>query len=159
VCDRLYPDTDALILDLGCGQGFLANSLYDWGFRHYIGVDFCPEVLVRAKETVPSFTFLNHDLREPGWELLDYDVVVSTEFVEHVHDDTWILSRIRPGTRTIVTSTNVLSRGHVRAFSSKQDMVKRYASLFDDISVVSILGRHYEDLGWQVYYLLEGVKR
>jgi 2-polyprenyl-3-methyl-5-hydroxy-6-metoxy-1,4-benzoquinol methylase len=157
IADRL--PTDARILDLGCGQGFLAHCLKDWGFNDYIGVDFCEEALLIAKDTVPEFTFFNYDLNKPGWENLDYDTVVSTEFVEHVEGDLEILAKIRPGTRVLLSTTNVLVVGHVRAFASSRHVAGRYGHLFEEgFTVTPFLGNHFRDLGWQYFYILDGIR-
>ena len=157
IADRL--PTSANILDLGCGQGFLANCLRDWGFNDYIGIDFCPEALKMAREITPEFTFLNHDLNEPGWELLSYDTVVSTEFVEHVEGDLEILAKIRPGTRVILSTTNVLCKGHVRAFATSRHVADRYRHLFEGgFTITPFIGKYYQGLGWQYFYILDGIR-
>lgn len=69
--DLLSPLTEgASVLDLGCGNGSLAQSLAERGHRgRYIGVDNSKLLLGAAHSTIehPRATFLQADLADPGW--------------------------------------------------------------------------------------------
>jgi SAM-dependent methyltransferase len=59
------------ILDLGCGNGELAQTLAQGGFRgRYVGLDFSAELLAVARQGVADFTnfsFIQGNLADLGW--------------------------------------------------------------------------------------------
>ena len=60
----------ASVLDLGCGNGSLAQTLAEHGHRgRYVGVDYSKDLLAAARTTVdhPKAIFVPADLAEPGW--------------------------------------------------------------------------------------------
>ncbi len=76
------------ILDLGCGNGYLANYLIEHGFNAY-GTDASAEGIAIAKQTNADRFFLQ-DLstgKLPA-ELngLKFDTIISTEVIEHLYD-------------------------------------------------------------------------
>lgn len=64
-------DLDSRILDLGCGNGELAQVLIQRGFRgFYLGLDFSTELLNVASEGVinhKNFSFIQGNLGNPSW--------------------------------------------------------------------------------------------
>jgi tRNA (uracil-5-)-methyltransferase TRM9 len=63
---------NASVLDVGCGNGMLASTLYKMGHRgSYIGLDSISELLTIACEncTHPNAIFLNRDITKSDWEL------------------------------------------------------------------------------------------
>jgi SAM-dependent methyltransferase len=70
---RLLPEFSkvALIIDLGCGNGELANTLYQQGFKgHYLGLDFSAELIEEARQRLrgqENVIFLQADLSDRGW--------------------------------------------------------------------------------------------
>jgi tRNA (uracil-5-)-methyltransferase TRM9 len=63
---------ESSILDLGCGNGELAQTLARSGFRgRYLGLDFSAELLAVARQGVAgfsNFSFIQGNLGDPGWQ-------------------------------------------------------------------------------------------
>jgi len=61
------------ILDLGCGNGELAHTLAQNGFRgRYLGLDFSTELLAVARRGVigfSNFSFIQRNLGDSGWHV------------------------------------------------------------------------------------------
>ncbi|MFQ5417669.1 MAG: class I SAM-dependent methyltransferase [Myxococcota bacterium] len=49
-----HVDTDARILDFGCGYGRVSAQLVEEGFSRVMGLDASPAMLARARRTVPE---------------------------------------------------------------------------------------------------------
>ena len=76
------------ILDLGCGNGYLANFLITQGFNAY-GTDASEEGIAIAKQANPGRFFIQDiSSGELPAELrpLKFDTVISTEVIEHLYD-------------------------------------------------------------------------
>lgn len=77
-----------LILDLGCGNGYLVNQLLKEGFNAY-GTDASSEGITIAMQQNPDRFFLQ-DLSTgqlpAGLLPLKFDTVISTEVIEHLYD-------------------------------------------------------------------------
>lgn len=100
------------ILDAGCGNGTLAAVLASHGYD-VTGVDGDSEGIVLAGKRGSSARFLTADFeRHPGEQgLLDqgpYDVVVSTEVVEHLYDPRQLarfaFEALRPGGELLIST-------------------------------------------------------
>ena len=74
------------ILDLGCGTGWLGQFLLRFG--EVCGADFEQKTLERAKVAFPNVDFVLLDKKAPlyGLQAGYFDVVVSSEVIEHVDD-------------------------------------------------------------------------
>ena len=75
------------VLDLGCGNGALAEELFRWGYDA-IGIDPSASGIAQARRRLPSIPF--HQAPADPASLLQlqlpaFDAVVSTEVVEHVY--------------------------------------------------------------------------
>ena len=103
-------ERQARILDLGCGRGWLANILSEFG--HVIGVDPVSAGIERAKELFPKLEFRCLEsaelLQSLGAE--SFDLVVSSEVIEHVDRlqqpafVRYIFSLLAPGGFAILTT-------------------------------------------------------
>jgi SAM-dependent methyltransferase len=83
---NLLPKAASLkILDIGCGNGYLANELAKLG-HHVIGVDIAEDGIRIAQETYPHLMFELHSAYEPFDNLpnVPADVVISSEVIEHL---------------------------------------------------------------------------
>jgi 2-polyprenyl-3-methyl-5-hydroxy-6-metoxy-1,4-benzoquinol methylase len=76
------------VLDLGCGNGSLSHELSKLGFEVY-GVDRSDSGIQIAREAFPQVQFLVGDVEEnlspDPFQAESFDVVVSTEVVEHLY--------------------------------------------------------------------------
>lgn len=134
--ERIRPATIGCLFDVGCGPGQLAAFLHDRGLKRYVGLDFSSQCISMAHNACPSFEFVCADAHTSDlFRTLDYDVVVSTEFLEHVQEDLAIIDRIRPGTRVYASVPNFPHRAHVRHFKSCAEVYRRYSSRFMDFRV------------------------
>lgn len=73
------------VLDIGCGHGYLVEHLNKLGWDAY-GVDCSP---IAAKR-LPDHRFLLLDVSEYGLPMFEdkaFQVVISTDFLEHVRPD------------------------------------------------------------------------
>jgi 2-polyprenyl-3-methyl-5-hydroxy-6-metoxy-1,4-benzoquinol methylase len=154
------PDKTSRILDLGCGAGQLAHLFYNNGYHSYTGIDFSPEMLKIARRWRTPYRFLERDIRIPDSIVdLEYDIVVSTEFVEHITDDLEILGRINSGTTVIISTTNRPGKEHVRFFPSEEDVWHRYKRVIDIDGLLVLRSEVLPDFGWVVFYVFWGVVR
>jgi SAM-dependent methyltransferase len=153
--DRMRPAEMRCLLDIGCGPGQLASFLRDRGLRRYVGLDFSGECIRMARAACPSFQFICADaFTSDLFSTLDYDVVVATEFLEHVQGDLVILDRIKPGTRVYGSVPNFPDPAHVRHFNSIEEVKTRYSSRFTGFRVDELLFGS----GGMLFYLFEGVR-
>lgn len=155
IADRIRRSADKRVLEIGCGSGQLASLLRDQGIVKYTGFDFSNVAIRLARQLVPEYTFLVADARYT--ELVpngDYDWVVCTEVLEHIVEDLEVLKRIPPSRRCLGTVPNFPYRSHVRHFSSADEVIARYAALFDEFDVMSLCGSKQG----QIYFLFEGVR-
>jgi len=70
------------ILELGCGNGWLAEKLV--GFGPVTGVDIADGAIVEARRRVPSGTFYARDALSVNLPSEAFDVVVTLEMFSHV---------------------------------------------------------------------------
>ena len=99
------------ILDMGCGTGWLTSILSEFG--EAVGVDLAPEA---ARKRHPHIQFIGADITNWQSELNRFDVVVSQEVIEHVHDQAGLLGLVRrllrPGGYLILTTPNARITSH-----------------------------------------------
>lgn len=154
--DRLAPAKVRCLFDVGCGPGQFAAFLRDQGLPRYVGLDFSDVCIRMAKSACEQFEFVCADaFKTDLFETLDYDVLVATEFLEHVENDLAIINRIRPGTRFYGSVPSFPHAGHVRYFSSSEEVMTRYAEGFDNFRVDEfLLGSKGISL-----FLIQGIRR
>lgn len=129
------------VLDIGCGPGQFASFLFTKvGFINYFGVDFSEVAIDFAKKNVPEFSFLCANAKEFDFTSIDYDVVVITEFLEHVEWDIELLLKLKKGVLVLATLPNMDSEGHVKFLSknsetAKQEIKNRYGEICEILSI------------------------
>jgi SAM-dependent methyltransferase len=105
---KLHDGTPMRIVDLGCGAGWMSSVLGHFGPT--TGVDFSPATIAAASERYPHVRFVCEDFLK--WQPSEgaFDVVVSQEVIEHVHDQLGYLSLalalLRPNGSLILTTPN-----------------------------------------------------
>ena|SRR2546425_4088139 len=97
------------ILDMGCGTGWFANELAQFGAT--TGIDLSDEAIAQAKAKFPQLTFKAGNLFEMDLPEQHFDVVVSQEVIAHVPDQSGYLDRaarvLKPGAYLILTTPNL----------------------------------------------------
>ncbi len=94
--DDCVPRQATSALDVGCGDGFLANRLARRVPR-VVAIDVDKPVLERAKQRFPDAPVIwrNADVLEAGDELGCFDAVVSNATLHHLPDTREALRRLR----------------------------------------------------------------
>ena len=73
------------LLDVGCGEGHLMKYFHDRVIDVY-GIDGLPENKTNAPESIREKITINDYTKTCAWGK-DVDMVISCEFVEHVHNN------------------------------------------------------------------------
>lgn len=87
IIEALDKNINKCILDIGCGNGSLANKLIELGFNVY-GIDASEQGIKLAKEKYPDRFFLqdiNSKLLPQELEQINFDTIISTEVIEHLY--------------------------------------------------------------------------
>lgn len=110
--EKLLPDLPdgARVLDIGCGNGWWLGQFQQRGCT-VVGVDASEEGIAIARRTYPDGRFYQTLAGEDLLERIDeapFDLVLSTEVVEHVYSpQEWAagcLAALRPGGRLICST-------------------------------------------------------
>lgn len=83
------------LLDVGCGGGFLSNYLAERGFV-VTGVDLSESSLAiaKARDKTKTANYILADAYELPFEDQSFDVITSTDFLEHVHEPRRVLKEV-----------------------------------------------------------------
>ena len=156
IVDRVRRLKPRSVLEIGCGSGQLAHAIHDSGtVRSYVGFDFAQARLNQARINVPEYRFEVADaFKTDLYETVDYDLVICTEFLEHVEHDLAVIERIRRGSRIIGLVPNFPWVSHVRYFKSANEVAERYGPYFSDFNVGEIPMK----VRGSVAFLFEGVR-
>jgi len=156
IVDRVRRRKPRSILEIGCGSGQLAHAIYDSGIvRSYVGFDFAAARLNQARVNVPDYRFEVADAFQTDlYDTVDYDLVICTEFLEHVERDLTVIERIRRGSRIIGLVPNFAWVSHVRYFKSTDEVAERYGPYFSDFNVDEIPMK----VRGSVAFVFEGVR-
>tara|TARA_R110002074_G_scaffold139049_4_gene284528 strand:+ start:529 stop:1134 length:606 start_codon:yes stop_codon:yes gene_type:complete len=137
---KLYAGTK--ILDIGCGPGQFSNFITDIDTEiKYIGLDFSKTAIDAAIIRSPNHEFRVANVLEYDIGSIEYDIVITMEFLEHIVQDIYVLNKIRSGTMILATLPNMDSEGHVRFLSKNKDTAKseilnRYSECCDIIDIL-----------------------
>jgi 2-polyprenyl-3-methyl-5-hydroxy-6-metoxy-1,4-benzoquinol methylase len=88
ILEMLSPDKNKIIVDLGCGNGWLVDFLLQKGYNAY-GIDVSPSGIAIAKQKYPDrFFVLDPDSDDLPIELqqIAFDTILSIEVIEHLYD-------------------------------------------------------------------------
>lgn len=156
IVDRMLRAGIHSVLDIGCGTGQFAALLRDKGFTRYLGFDFSQERIQVAKSLCSGYQFaVANALDTEVYDSFEYEAVACLEFLEHIHDDLGVISRIRPGVAFYGSVPDFSSASHVRHFASQEEVSERYSRFFRDFRVDAFpVGG-----GGNTFYLFEGVRR
>ena len=147
------------IVDLGCGPGHFEELLVKDGelkIEKLIGYDFSQVALNQCSKKIknPNYRFqladltkydIINDLTQLNYNLKE-TLFVSYEFLEHIHDDLLILSRLPQNAPISFSVPSYDALGHVRHFLSKEEVYQRYSSLLNisEITVAYVTAKKLE---------------
>ncbi|MEO1491459.1 MAG: methyltransferase [Pseudomonadota bacterium] len=125
------------VLDFGCGPGqFAAYLLSHAKDIRYTGLDFSAVAIEQASARCPDGRFDQRALPlESLEEFAPVDVVICTEVLEHIEHDLDVIAALPVGTRFIGSVPNFDSYGHVRVFTTEDEVTARYGPMFPDLAV------------------------
>ena len=147
----ISPRVHGQVLDVGCGSGYLTKRIAaNPKVQSVVGVDKIQDF----QTSDPKITYVTDDLTRPKDFPGTFDVVVSSEFIEHVRevDCRKILAKItkalKPGGVFIGSTphnptafkTFSGSRFHIREYNEK-DLTRLLKDFFGDV-VVTALSTH-----------------
>ena len=156
ILDRVNRGEFKNILEIGCGSGQLAKAIDDLHLvDDYCGVDFSQLRVDYAKNLCPEYRFVVADVFESSiLEDYPYDLVIATEFLEHVERDLDVMGKIESTKTFIGTVPNFPWVSHVRHFESASEVEHRYAYLFSEFDVLPLKA----DNKGKTFFLIQGVK-
>lgn len=143
IVKALRGKESARIVDLGCGVGHLGLLLREHGFKNYTGFDFSGVAVKRARGLLGKKAVGVEDIRSDVFHSKisgKYDVLITTETLEHLDDDIGLLEKIDPVLVFFSVPTGN-AKAHVRFFDDAADAVSRYEHLFTGLNVTTIHGR------------------
>ena len=124
------------VLDLRCGEGWLAHRLLDWGARSVVAIDDRPDLLRRARLLRDHFAIPGARLGlldaaewQPPADDERFDVVLLTGALERAGDEA-TLAQARRATRSICaiecrgTETNLVAEAALAAGFASVDRVR-----------------------------------
>ena len=156
IVDRVRRAKARSVLEIGCGSGQLAHAIHDSGaVEQYCGFDFSLARVEQARRNVPAFTFEHANAFETDlYDRIKYDLVIVTEFLEHVEEDLAVLRRLPPGVRVIGLVPNFPYVSHVRHFAGPAEVAARYGPFFDAFTVDAIPMKS----AGSISFLFEGIR-
>lgn len=127
------------ILEVGCGNGFLAEMILQEHGGTYRGFDFSP-VAVRnaACRTGRSELFFRADALDARSYTHDYDTIICTEVLEHIEADLDVIRLWRDGAWCICTVPNFDYESHVRFFQTSEEVAARYGEFIDIRAIIKV---------------------
>ena len=114
--ERLFPNRQAAVLEVGCGLGYLTYALTKAGYRRVLGVDLSQSAVERARQRY-SCDYIAADIACFASETEErFDALIFSEVLEHLEDPVGLLSRakalLKPGGYLICTTPNRSFGGH-----------------------------------------------
>lgn len=90
ILERAQALKPKMVLDAGCGRGFYSSSLCQFSFvKKIIGIDLREKYLVKARRFITDkrVTLQQADIYKLPFEPESFDLIISSEVMEHLPDD------------------------------------------------------------------------
>ncbi len=87
--------TPKTLLDIGCGGGIVAKAISEEFGTTCYGIDISRAAIGKAETTVPNCIFSVADAEELGAKSSTFDVVITSEILEHVLNPERVLKEIK----------------------------------------------------------------
>lgn len=139
-----------VILELGCGVGHLAQMLEENQYKSYLGLDFSEKAIELAKEKSKQ-RFICSDIMTDKLDY-PYDVIVSTEFFEHVEYSN-VIERIKKSARIIFSVPNFLIDSHLYAWNNHKEIKRDFSKYMYINTIHTVI--EIKDKKW---FLVDGFK-
>ena len=122
------------ILEVGCGDGLLANMLHKAGYTNYHGIDISESGIAQAKKSYPYMAG-RFSLGDAYDSKQDTDIVIAIEVLEHI-DDMKFITSLKPGTLLLASVPNYWSTNneHLRIYKSRNHIKWRFRKLLEFIA-------------------------
>jgi cyclopropane fatty-acyl-phospholipid synthase-like methyltransferase len=146
------------VLEVGCGNGILAEMILQKSNAAYRGFDFSEIAIQNATSRTgrPDLFFVG-DARDVGNYGFYYDTIVCTEVLEHIIADREVIKNWTAGTWCVCSVPNFDWESHVRFFRSTHEVKERYGGLIAFDRVIKVprpvipggdLGQYLRQLWW-----------
>ena len=127
------------ILEVGCGNGFLAEMLVQESRADYRGFDFSPVAIHNAGcRTGRPELFFRADALDARSYACFYDTIICTEVLEHIDADLDVIRFWRDGAWCVCSVPNFDWESHVRFFHTSDEVAARYGELIDIRAVIKV---------------------
>lgn len=136
------------ILELGCGVGHFAEMLKEKGYRNYLGLDFSKVAIAVAKIN-SGLEFKLCDIMEDDLNYI-YDIVVSTEFFEHIEYKK-VINKLKKGAEIIFSVPNFLIESHIYSWANHEEIQKDFEKYININKIETIL-----EQGNNKWFLIHG---
>lgn len=74
------------VLEIGCGNGFYTQLLWNSGVRHYVGMDITDIFFPTLKQRHPGYEFVQQDITK-GSIHSTFDLILMIDVIEHIVGD------------------------------------------------------------------------
>ena len=83
------------VLDVGCGTGYGSHYFATQGAKAVFGIDYAEDAIKYAKEKHSGIEFRTMDAQDITYPGASFDVVISSENLEHLHNPAACIAQIR----------------------------------------------------------------
>jgi ubiquinone/menaquinone biosynthesis C-methylase UbiE len=136
---EFIPKRDSLILDVGCGPGFLACDLAKQGYQGF-GIDISDSMINLSKDNLKDkgWNFSVRDVEQTRFEENKFDCIIASGVIEYMNEDLKMLQELqrilKPGGYLIINVTNIF--GYSTSLNSLTNLVKRIPFIMGLLSII-----------------------
>lgn len=132
-------DVKRIVEFAGCEGNLAKHILENDKIEKYYFSDFSLFAIMYAKDILWGdnrvfFEQIDADRQYTKLHGMDYDTFVCTSF-EHLENDLKIINILKPGTMVFLSLPNFDTKGHVRFFRNREDIIDRYSFFMDIIEI------------------------